>query len=937
MEMTGRQTGGPGRSNAVEGGNDVPLRATGQGKTRPVIRGDLIEGLIDWCPDGTYAIYAGFPTDPIVAANVCRIYRYDPNANTLTTIEPTVDCNGAILNPVVNANISVQFLAVKFAPFYSPAVGGYLCYILVRVTHGGVTSTQIWIYNGGTATIIVNAPGAGVGDFALTAGVVNTYDALPGHTSSYFCLPITTASSRPPWTNWDYLSAHTAIGAFRDIGFSWAGDPSAISYGPGETAGPQQIPYGIVAGDGNSYWGAGGVIYDDMVGGPFRNAYSIGFSDGTAQLGPAAADLYRFIPDRSLEYIETWADVSATVGQNHILPLTVAYTPCVPTDLGKAVLANGAGSYILKAYNNTTFTWVLSGSGPWEVNSGSIMTIVNGTGAGISASNAKTITMSALGPPIYVGAAPADIGAAVTIAGAGAFVLESYDNPSRTWKLYGAGPWQILPNTIALGASGCTGLITAVPASYSAKNVVGIFSVTLNAGGYISCVAADVGKYVFDGINVLTLISYDNTNRIWMMSGASTTAAFNLQVIDGVGRGVATAASSDATNIIPKISLYRKGIAMALFNAQIHVPTSQGGDCLNEVLEATGNSSVTFFRQGGAGGTLLGYFGRIRRQTDTDPNGAALPWVGNSGTTFTEIRAPYPNDLRRQSDPIYGNPPTGDPATDRPEYTDLTWGPNRNALWVVGRHGRLINIGNPKWIFAEPTTAPSYTITTQTYPDPNTVNTGIQWSPDGIGFLLTSKTFNSNPANTSGVVPTLEDVSDAFVRNLVTYYAPATGFSKFTLNESKVTGFPFTNLNELGTEHYRYAWHPFGRYSIFSVYGGFEKYDQDLFVDMQGTLAATVNVPQPVNIRIQDGNGASLADVVTDPFGTNRLAVDAYLNTANTPDAPLFTQDEGQMCFEEFNPATSQVGTGLWSTDIETTWITAVTDWSPTTDRKSVV
>lgn len=768
MTGGGFQKGGPGRANSVEGGNFVPVVEVGTKRARPVLRGDLVEGLFDWCPDGTYGIYAGFPVDSggitTPPNNIVQLYRYDVATNALTDISPTVDCNNIPLSVSAAAITNLQFLAVKFQPFYSPAVAGYLCHILVRVTYAagpGTTSTQIWVYNGGTIDLslalgtAVAPPGPGVTAFDLMAGVVNTYDASAPHQCSYFCLPDDPgAIGGPPYTEhwppaaWDYLSTQELLGTFRDIGFSWGGssDPAANA---------SQIPYGIVAGDGIAYWGgAAGAAIGNLGGGllttgALANMYCIQFGDGSGGTP-------RFIPYRSLTYVENInPDFPHDPLTSYILKLALFRKGLSAITFDNALVLN----QVFEASGNNGITFYQE---------------------------------AALTPPQF-----GRIGFPFDPTGGGLTFVEIEDLQEYT--------------------SGTQELTMVFPA------------------GYVDCVADDIGKTVNSVAGHSgKLLAYNNGAQTWDIKTTSTFEVGDVcSVAFGTGRGTVTAVSWTAS--LPNIDV-------------------------------------------------------------NDP-------------------------------------------TNRPMYTDTTWGPNRNALWVVGREGHIKSTTNRKWMFANPTDI-TYHVEDNQFPDSTTIHTGIQWSPDGVGYLLTSKTFNSDPGNTGGDVP-FESVSDAFVRNLVTYFSPPTGYQIFTLNESKVTGYPFTDLNQFGQEHYRYAWHPFARYAYFSVFGGFEKYDQDLYVDA-GTITvnATVNA---LNVRIEDGNSGLLADVVADPVsGLNRLAVDADLNTANTPDGPLFVQDEGQMCLEEFDLVNSVVTPADWiftPVDAPTTvtkWITKVTDWNSATGVVSV-
>jgi len=788
MAGGGFQKGGPGRANSVEGGNVVPVVEVGTKRTRPVLRGDLVEGLFAWCPDGTYGIYAGFPTDSNVTHNVVRLYKYTVSTNALTDITPTVDCNGNSLDPTNPVPLTVQFLAVKFAPFFSPAINGYFCYILARVTTvvGTITtaSTQIWLYNGGTVTITVPSLDAGVTthDFDLVAGAVNTYDASAPHQSSYFCLPIKNAGGfpaeyTPPWVAWNYLSActssddssthpvdyHVGIGIFRDIDFSWGGDTTAPNV--------EQIPYGLVVGDSVAYWGVPG----------------------------------------SLVYTQNIIEV--TMG-------SAGYYPCAPTDIGHEVVGSiGVDEGVLLAYDNTTRVWTIQTISGMFITIGEKCTLTPASGIGTSVA-VNPITTS--NPNIYCieftdgsqggdkfipyrslefvetssnyprlgnnvtskltmfrkGVSMLTFNTTPTNPGGGGGnpgtaqnrVFEATGNSGLTYfqQVVGMTGWE------SFGRIRRTGDIPGAPSGITFTEIEelmnytsGVQEVVMNAGiTYVPCVPGDIGKIVKDatGLHSGVLLAYDNGTRKWDIQ---TTATFNnsdvCSVSTGVGRGTISAAFWSWTPSIP----------------------------------------------------------------------------------FSGVNA---------NDPM-----------SRPTYTDITWGPNRNALYVVGREGHIKTTTNRKWIFADPVDV-AYHVDDNQYPDSTTIHTGIQWSPDGVGYLLTSKTFNSDPDNSAGTVP-IESVSDAFVRNLVTYYAPSTGYQEFTLNESKVTGFPFSSLNQFGIEHYRFAWHPMARYSYFSVFGGFEKFDYDLYVETGIiNVAATVVIPVPLHVAIDDASGSPTANVVTDGF-----------------------------------------------------------------------
>ena len=840
MTGGGFQKGGPGRANSVEGGNIVPVAETGSKRTRPMLRGDLIEGLFDWCPDGTYGIYVGYPTDPTMTNSPIQIYRYDIDTNALTDLTPLLDCNGIDFATGGGAGIpTVQFLAVKFQPFYAPEIAGYICYIVARVTYfGGVTSTQIWLYNGGTLPYFFGPPGPGITtQFDLLPGIVNTYDNNPAHLCSFFLVPNINPGPWPgqittQWVNdWQYLSALTNIGIFRDIGFSWGGDADPEAHDTVLDA-PQQVPYGLVIGDGPAYWGDDTVIgtgaaVDYPV--PLANVYCIPFYNAGA----------RFLPSRVLEYVETNIPQGsvATAGVGALLANVL--TPAVPPGwvvnalTGGNVVLDGI-SYVIASNTATTLTVVggpLAGPYAWWlppiVGTNFPEPVVPPTGATVD-SHLTKLTMFRKGISVL---SFNDVNVVNRVWEASGNASVTFYNCLTTPPSYGRirrmtdGVGHTLP--IAFATFGMTFSEIDEMTEYTS----GVQELTFAAGGYVACTNFDLGKPVKDetGAHFGTLLAFDNPSRTWDIQTVATFAIADVCAVSAIG--------------------------------------------------STGRGTVN-----------------------------AVSWT----PTLAGVNADDP--------------------TQQPMYTDVTWGPDRNALITVGRDGHIKTVTNRKWIFANPVDL-TYHIDDVQFPDSTTIHTGIQWSPDGVGYLLTSKTFNSDPDNTGGAVG-FESVSDAFVRNLVTYYSPSTGYQIFTLNESRVTGFPFPALNPFGQEHYRYAWHPFSRYCLFSLYGGFEKFDQDLFVDA-GTITVNATVTA-LNVRIEDGNSGLLADVVADPAtGLNRLCVEADINTANLPSGPLFTQDEGQMCFEEFSPGDSTLSPvgppAGWSTMIPTAFITAITDWSMTT------
>lgn len=82
---------------------------------------------------------------------------------------------------------------------------------------------------------------------------------------------------------------------------------------------------------------------------------------------------------------------------------------------------------------------------------------------------------------------------------------------------------------------------------------------TLIAAGYVSCVAADIGKMVQDdGVDAGLLAAYDNTTRVWRITSSATIAASSaMTVVAGVGAGTSETVPSVDTPVVvfPDITL----------------------------------------------------------------------------------------------------------------------------------------------------------------------------------------------------------------------------------------------------------------------------------------------------------------------------------------------------------------------------------------------
>lgn len=75
----------------------------------------------------------------------------------------------------------------------------------------------------------------------------------------------------------------------------------------------------------------------------------------------------------------------------------------------------------------------------------------------------------------------------------------------------------------------------------------GIFIVTLQSGGYVSCITSDIGQVVTDGSETGVLLDYDNTLRKWWVRKTSAGSLSGPVTISGTGSGtISTVVSGES-------------------------------------------------------------------------------------------------------------------------------------------------------------------------------------------------------------------------------------------------------------------------------------------------------------------------------------------------------------------------------------------------------
>lgn len=189
----------------------------------------------------------------------------------------------------------------------------------------------------------------------------------------------------------------------------------------------------------------------------------------------------------------------------------------------------------------------------------------------------KIITLVAAG---YVNAIAGDIGKPVTDDAVTIGNLLGYNNTTREWWIETTA---IVASDSTMAITGGTGAGTSITAyycllgsvkerlliptsdtSYDTEIALAILeaedyinehlrpyltyrqTVTLSETGYVNCDLEDIGMTILDDeVAIGTLLSYNNTTRIWKVKTTSTIAIDSELKIDGTLRGTASGASTD--------------------------------------------------------------------------------------------------------------------------------------------------------------------------------------------------------------------------------------------------------------------------------------------------------------------------------------------------------------------------------------------------------
>lgn len=210
-----------------------------------------------------------------------------------------------------------------------------------------------------------------------------------------------------------------------------------------------------------------------------------------------------------------FAECGTTVATQRRLVMTWAgYTNCVAGDIGKVVIG-GTSKHIgiLISYDNAARVWIVSTNQAFGT-VGENVTISGGTGAGVLAVTA-TATGLVNGTTYYYTLRKYDFN---SLSGAS---VKYTDSQQTIVAVPSFDP--VYPSWLGLPAatSGTTNLClrsTNLTAAW-----VGTRMLTMNAGGYVNCAAADIGKGVVGGTSNVQgiLVAYDNTTRYWWIASAS--------------------------------------------------------------------------------------------------------------------------------------------------------------------------------------------------------------------------------------------------------------------------------------------------------------------------------------------------------------------------------------------------------------------------------
>jgi len=232
--------------------------------------------------------------------------------------------------------------------------------------------------------------------------------------------------------------------------------------------------------------------------------------------------------------------VTSVQNQRNLIMKAAGYVNCVAGDIGRTVTGSVSGhTGLLVAYDNTKRIWTVATIQTFQTTD--VCTCGGGTGVG-TITTLVHLTLPLLN---YVACVAADTTRVVTASPSGATgLLLGYDNGAstlqRVWTVAVlTGTFLTTDSVVVTAGTGSSGgsLLTAVTAYTNACDE------------YISCVASDIGKPVWGSTSntyVGTLVSYDNTNRIWNLSTAVTFAAGDILVIVG-GTGFGEVGTTIAT------------------------------------------------------------------------------------------------------------------------------------------------------------------------------------------------------------------------------------------------------------------------------------------------------------------------------------------------------------------------------------------------------
>lgn len=233
-------------------------------------------------------------------------------------------------------------------------------------------------------------------------------------------------------------------------------------------------------------------------------------------------------------------ELTGALGTIALTNASGGYTPCIPTDVGKPVVATGSGDTgTLVSYDNPSRIWqvdpdeladvfqvadalvITGGDGVGTVDTGGVAAIANEYVNCVSGDVGKTVT----------GSLSSDTG-----------ILIAYDNGTRIWKI---APTDAVTDTFEDAD------VLSIATGTGAAIVTGGGTAAI-ADEYVNCVAGDVGKPVVatgsgdSGV----LLEYNNTTRVWLIDPDTPADVFAdadvLAVTAGTGAGIITGAGVSA-------------------------------------------------------------------------------------------------------------------------------------------------------------------------------------------------------------------------------------------------------------------------------------------------------------------------------------------------------------------------------------------------------